>query len=86
MARRWKNSGSFGPLAHRLNGTQTEGDAGHSAALHNEAGDPVEIRMGLLHVGAVALGSANAEIRSAIGTKVLAQDWARRGGCSGADS
>jgi hypothetical protein len=38
-----------------------------------EDGDPVDIRLGLLRIGNVALGSANAEIYSAIGTKVKEQ-------------
>jgi len=38
-----------------------------------EDGDPVDIRLGLLRIGTVALGSANAEIYSAIGMKVKEQ-------------
>ena len=47
-------------------------DTREGAAGKYEDGDPVHIRLGLLRIGNVALGSANAEIYSGIGLKLKA--------------
>jgi neutral ceramidase len=47
-------------------------DAREGAPGRYENGDPVQIRLGLLRIGHVALCSANAEIYTAIGLKLKA--------------